>query len=261
MVEKVIILFVYNFSKNIIWNTIKTFIKMSEGKMNIDLRHGDCLEIMKDIPANSIDVIITDPPYGVSYQSNMRKNKFGLMANDDITDAAWLAFAARTLKEGGMIYCFSRWDVLGQWKNLIQFFGLEVRSCIVWDKGRGGMGDLVGSYAPSYEMIIVAARGRNSLKNGRGRDVIQVNPHRSNMLHPAQKPVELLEQLIKDSTNEGDTVLDCFMGSGSTMEACIKTKRNGIGIELSEDYFNISKKRVEDFNKSFNQPTLFNAGQ
>jgi site-specific DNA-methyltransferase (adenine-specific) len=81
------------------------------------------------------------------------------------------------------------------------------------------------------------------------------------MLHPAQKPVELLEQLIKDSTNEGDNVLDCFMGSGSTMEACIKTKRNGIGIELSEDYFNISKKRVENFNKSFNQPTLFNAGQ
>ena len=211
----------------------------------IRLINGDCLEVMKDIPANSIDAIITDPPYGVSYQSNMRKNKFGLMANDDITDAAWLAFGARTLKEGGMIYCFSRWDVLGQWKNLIQFFGLEVRSCIVWDKGRGGMGDLVGSYAPSYEMIIVAARGRNSLKNGRGRDVIQVAPHRSNMLHPAQKPVELLEQLIKDSTNEGDTVLDCFMGSGSTMEACVNTGRKGIGIELSKDYYHISKKRIE----------------
>lgn len=212
----------------------------------IDLRFGDCLEIMKDIPANSIDAIITDPPYGVSYQSNMRKNKFALMANDDITDAAWLAFGARTLKEGGMIYCFSRWDVLGQWKNLIQFFGLEVRSCIVWDKGRGGMGDLVGSYAPSYEMILVAARGRNKLKNGRGRDVIQYSPHRGNMLHPAQKPVDMLEQLILDSTNEDDTVLDCFMGSGSTIEACINTNRNGIGIELSEDYYNVSKKRVEE---------------
>lgn len=227
----------------------------------IDLKFGDCLEIMKDIPANSIDTIITDPPYGVSYQSNMRKNKFGLMANDDITDAAWLAFGARTLKEGGMIYCFSRWDVLGQWKNLIQFFGLEVRSCIVWDKGRGGMGDLVGSYAPSYEMILVAARGRNKLKNGRGRDVIQYAPHRTNMLHPAQKPVDMLEQLILDSTNEGDTVLDCFMGSGSTMEACINTNRNGIGIELSKDYYNISKKRVEEKikEKELKDFNLFNA--
>lgn len=225
------------------------FAEQGVGKTDIQLYYGDCLEIMKDIPANSVDAIITDPPYGVSYQSNMRKDKFGLMANDDITDAAWLAFAARTLKEGGMIYCFSRWDVLGQWKNLIQFFGLEVRSCIVWDKGRGGMGDLVGSYAPSYEMILVAARGRNKLKNGRNRDVIQIAPHRTNMLHPAQKPVELLETLIKDSTYKGDTILDCFMGSGSTMEACINTNRNGIGIELSQDYFNISKKRVEEKRK------------
>ena len=60
-----------------------------------------------------------------------------------------------------------------------------------------------------------------------------------------QKPIELLEQLIKDSTNEGDTILDCFMGSGSTMEACVNTGRKGIGIELSQDYYNISKNRIE----------------
>lgn len=213
----------------------------------IELYNGDCLEIMKDIKANSIDVIIADPPYGVSYQSNMRKSKFDKMANDDITDAAWLAFATRCLKkEGGVIYCFSRWDVLGQWKNLFEFFGLSVRSCLIWDKGRGGMGDLVGAYAPSYEVILFSSRGRNSLKNGRGRDVISCLPHRTNQVHPAQKPVELIQNLIIDSTEEGQTILDPFMGSGTTGVACKNLNRNFVGIELSKEYFDGAKKRIEN---------------
>ncbi len=212
----------------------------------LSLHKGDCLEIMKDLPSKSVDAIIADPPYGVSYQSNMRKTKFDKMANDDITDTAWLAFACRVLKDGGMIYCFSRWDVLGQWKTLIEFFGLSVRSCVVWDKGSGGMGDLVSSYAPSYEMILVASRGKNVLNDGRKRDVMQFNRHRQNLIHPAQKPIALLENLIKDCTKEGDVVLDPFMGSGSTGIACKNTNRKFIGIELSEDYYNLSKSRIEN---------------
>jgi site-specific DNA-methyltransferase (adenine-specific) len=75
------------------------------------IHHGDCLELMKDIPDKSVDLIIADPPYGVNYQSNFRKDKFKKLTNDNVIMTEWLDDAHRVLKDGGALYCYTRWDV------------------------------------------------------------------------------------------------------------------------------------------------------
>jgi len=214
--------------------------------MTIKLYLGDCLEVMRDMPDNSVDAVVTDPPYGIGYVSNMRKKSFGVMQSDDITNAAWLIFMVRLLKDTGAIYCFSRWDVLGIWKSLFEFFGLSVKNCIVWDKGLFGMGDLEGAFAPTHEMILFASRGRHILRGKRAADIIKINRVGSKRDHPTEKPVELMRELILKSTNPGDTILDPFMGSGTTIIAAIQTGRNAIGIEIDETYYKIAEKRIHD---------------
>ena len=222
--------------------------------MTIKLYLGDCLEVMRDMPDNSVDAVVTDPPYGIGYVSNMRKKSFGVMQSDDITNAAWLIFMVRLLKDTGAIYCFSRWDVLGVWKSLFEFFGLSVKNCIVWDKGLFGMGDLEGAFAPTHEMILFASRGRHILRGKRAADIIKINRVGSKRDHPTEKPVELMRELILKSTNPGDTMLDPFMGSGTTIIAAIQTGRNAIGIEIDERYFAIAQRRIKD---ALQQPGLF----
>ena len=107
------------------------------------------------------------------------------------------------------------------------------------------MGDLKGSYAPKYEMIIFAHKGRKLLNGFRYADVIKAN-RTGNKIHPTEKPVDLLELFIKNSSNENEVVFDGFMGSGSCGVACINTNRNFIGIELDKGYFDIAKKRINE---------------
>lgn len=107
------------------------------------------------------------------------------------------------------------------------------------------MGDLKGSFAPKYEMIIFAHKGRKLINGFRYPDVLFCK-RTNNKIHPTQKPVELLEKFIKTSSNINDTILDPFMGSGSTGVACQNTHRHFIGFELDENYFNIAKKRLKE---------------
>jgi len=220
----------------------------------VTLYNGDCFEYMKSMPSKSIDAIITDPPYGIDYVSNMRKQKFEIMRDDDITNAAWLSFAVNIIKLSGAIYCCSRWDVLGLWKTIFEFFGMNVRNCIVWDKKQGGMGDLVGSYAPSHEMVLFATRGNHILRRNRPSDIIHIQRIGINRNHPTEKPVDLMKEFILNSTDEGGIVFDPFMGSGTTGVACVQLGRNFIGCEISPEYFAIAEKRIQQAEA---QPSLF----
>lgn len=211
---------------------------------DVRLYLGDCLEVMRTMPDGCVDAVITDPPYGVAYVSNMRKVSFGAMASDDITNAAWLVFMVGLMKPSAAIYCFSRWDVLGIWKSLFEFFGLSVKNCIVWDKELFGMGDLQGAFAPTHEMILFASRGRHIIRGGRSADVIRTRRVGSKRDHPTEKPIELMKQLILKSTDPGDTVLDPFCGSGTTGVACVETGRNFIGIEIDPGYFAVAERRI-----------------
>lgn len=216
----------------------------------IDLRCGDCLELMKNIPDKSIDLILTDSPYGFGYQSNMKKNKDLPMFYDRNTSwlNEWLYLANKLLKDDGHLYMFAPVQKIDEFKQKIENFFI-IKNILVWDKNGFGMGDLYGQYAPSYEFIIFAVKEQGRKLNGkRERDVLsfkKVKPE----FHPTQKPIELLEYLIQKSTNEADTVLDSFMGSGTTGVACKKLNRNFIGIELDKKYFEIAKKRIYEGDK------------
>lgn len=131
--------------------------------------------------------------------------------------------------------------------------GLRVRSCIVWDKEVHGLADLQTCWAPRHELILFAANGRHELRSPRPVDVIrQARLQPDELLHPYQKPASLLERLIVASTDNGDTVADWYMGSGTTVVAAIRTGRRAVGIELEPtapdrpDYFGIAVQRCKD---------------
>ena len=216
--------------------------------MGYKLYKGDCLEVMdKLIKQNvKVDVIITDPPYGMNYKSNYRKEKYEKISNDN--DLSFLddffQKCDNLLKDDTHIYCFCSWHHIDKFKIAFEKY-FTLKNVIVWEKNNTSMGDLKGSYAPKHEFILFGHKGRR-LRNGkRLPDVLQVN-RTGNKLHPTQKPVSLLQVFIYQSSNENEIILDPFMGSGSTGVACLNTNRKFIGIELDEKYFNIAKNRLEN---------------
>jgi len=204
----------------------------------------DCLDGMKQLEDNSIDLIVTDPPYGINYQSNMRKKKFDKIVQDD--NLNWLepTFSEfyHILNSTGALYCFTRWDKFEDFKESIAKV-FKIKSVIVWDKLSGGMGDLNGAYAPSYEICIFAVKEKHELRGKRPKDLIRCG-REIEYLHPTQKPIKLIEKLIKTSSDENDTVFDPFMGSGTTAVACKKLNRRFIGFEISKEYCDIAEKRL-----------------
>jgi site-specific DNA-methyltransferase (adenine-specific) len=213
----------------------------------MQLYQGDCLEVMRDIPDNSVDCVITDPPYGFGYQSNMKKTKDLPMFYDRNTSwlNTFLYLANQKLKNDGHFYMFCPVQKVDEFKQKTENFFI-IKNLIVWDKQSFGMGDLYGQYAPSYEFIIFAVKEQGRKLNGtREKDLFSF-PKTKCELHPTQKPVELLSKIIEKSTNGNDIVLDPFMGSGTTGVACKCLNRNFIGIELDPNYFEIAKNRIEN---------------
>jgi site-specific DNA-methyltransferase (adenine-specific) len=206
----------------------------------------DALTLLRAMPAGSIDAIITDPPYGVGTQVSQRRvrsERFTEIANADFVDATWLPEAYRAMKQGGALYAFAKWLNVGEWIAVIKSTGFDVRNCIIWDKMQHGTGDLYGAYAPMYEMIIFAVKDSHRLRGKRPVDIIRhkkIPQH--DLIHPYEKPVALLERLILASTDEGGLVVDCFMGSGSTVKAAYKNRRSYIGCDVDNHYVNIAAK-------------------
>ena len=212
------------------------------------LYNGDCLEIMDKLIEEGVkvDCIITDPPYGMNFKSNHRKEKYNPITNDNNLDFIKNYFSRcyTLLKEDTHIYCFCSWHNIDKFKIEFEKY-FKLKNIIVWEKNNTSMGDLKGSYAPKHEFILYGHKGRR-LRNGfRYADIIKAN-RTGNKLHPTQKPVDLLEIFINQSTNENEIVFDGFIGSGSTGIACMNTNRKFIGIELDNNYFNIAKQRIEE---------------
>ena len=234
----------------------------------IDLKCGDCLELMKDIPDKSIDMILCDLPYGTT------KNKWDSVIP---LEELWTQYN-RIIKDDGAIALFSQMPFTASLVNSnIKMFRYEW----IWEKDNG-TGFLNANKMPLkiHENIEIFYKktpvynpqmrtGFKPYKTFSGRkttnygdfdrvetkssgerypiDIIKFK--KDSGLHPTQKPVALLEYLIKTYTNEGATVLDNCMGSGSTGVACVNTNRNFIGIEIDETYFDIAKERIEKCNK------------
>jgi DNA modification methylase len=216
--------------------------------------HGDAREVLPTLPRDFVDLLITDPPYGVEWQSGFRGTKLASLEGDDgsLDVAAVLALAMPALREARHLYVFGPAD--------LSSLPLGATTELIWDKGIVGMGNLTLPWGPAHERItfgVHVARPSNRAR-GNGRlaarlrrgSVIGVQRKQSgeledwNVQHPTEKPVDLLRQLIESSSVIGETVLDPFMGCGSTLVAAKREDRRGIGIELNERYCETAAKRL-----------------
>ena len=236
----------------------------------MELIQGDCLEIMKNIPSASVDMILCDLPYGTT------RNKWDTCLN---LGKLWEQYK-RIIKDNGAIVLFSQMPFTAalvmsnpkmfryEWiaekslatgflnakrmpmkahENILVFYKKLPTYNAQMTKGKPysiTRRDIGGQYLHNFESIETKNEGTRC-----PRDVLRDlwQPYcGGKMYHPTQKPVPLLEYLIKTYTNEGDTVLDNCMGSGSTGVACVNTKRDFIGVELDENYFDIARRRIND---------------
>ena len=218
----------------------------------INLHKGDCLEVMDELIARGVkvDAIITDPPYGMNFKSNRRTKleKFDKIKNDKNLD--WLtSFIDKSysiLNNDSSFYCFCSWHNIDIFKQEIEK-KFNIKNIIVWVKNNHGSGDLKAAYAPKHEFIIYAHKGRSIFRDKRISDVMEFPKINSNkLLHPTEKNINMLEVFVKNNTDENQTILDPFMGSGTTGVACKNLNRNFIGIELDETYFKIAEQRIKE---------------
>jgi site-specific DNA-methyltransferase (adenine-specific) len=223
----------------IIWNHTGILIM-------INLMQGDCLERMKEIPDGSVDMILTDPPYGMDFQSNYRNQKYNKIKNDK--DLSWLNVWTnelfRVAADNTAHYVFCSFHNIDKFKQALEQ-KFKIKNMLVWEKNNTSMGDLKGDFAPKYEMIIFIQKGRRLINGKRDPNILKFN-RTGNKLHPTQKPVDLLQYLLEKFSDKGQIILDPFMGSGSTGVAAKNLNRNFIGIELDETYFNIARDRINN---------------
>jgi site-specific DNA-methyltransferase (adenine-specific) len=215
-------------------------------ELNVNtIYNGDCLELMKKIPDESIDMILTDPPYAINFHSGYRKNKYDKIKNDD--NLNWLdAFvdeAYRVAKNNTAHYIFCSQHNIDKFKIAFEKKFI-FKNLLVWVKNNTGMGDLKRNFASRTEFILFLQKGRK-LINGKRNDNVLYYKRTGNKLHPTEKPIDLLRHLIEKFSNVNDVVLDPFAGSGSTLVAAKEMKRRYIGIEIDSKYFVIAKKRLE----------------
>lgn len=254
--------------------------------MKFDLYQGDCLEVMKTLPDGSIDAIITDPPYGttscswdsvIPFESMwselkriIRPNRAILLFGSEpfssrlrLSNIEWFKYDWKWRKNRPVGFVNAKLKPLKAYEDIIVFSNGKTanknknnmlynpQGLVKCDRPGTKTGNKHGQnsyYRPSQD------KGYKQEWTNYPIDVLEVTETESGKkVHPTQKPVPLMEYLIKTYTNEGDTVLDFTMGSGTTGVAAIEIKRNFIGIELDDTYFSIAKERIE---AAHNKPSL-----
>lgn len=191
---------------------------------------GDCLEILPQLPAGCIDAVVTDPPYGIGYQSGHR----GIQHEPITGDGSYrLLRWACELPMLHSRYVFCRWEALVALPS--------PRSVIVWMKNNWSMGDLAHEHARQTELVCFWPGAEHEWLNGRPTDVVYA-ARADCSRHPTEKPVDLIAQILRWSHG---VVFDPFMGSGTTGVACVQTGRQFVGIEIEQRYFDIAVTRID----------------
>lgn len=228
----------------------------------IKLINGDCLEKTKIIQDESIDLLVTDCPYKITQGGTTikkRKNeprgilsrrgenaylsKSGkLFKYNEIEFSDWLPEMYRVLKPNTHAYIMINARNLKNLQTACEEVGFVFQNLLIWSKGNYTPNRF---YMQSYECILMVRKGRaKSINNMGSKNILEI-PNVKNKKHPTEKPIELMKILIENSSLEGETILDPFMGAGSTGMACIDTNRNFIGIELDKRYYDIARERIE----------------
>lgn len=225
-----------------------------DANISENIKNGNCLEILETLQNGCIDIVLTDPPYGINYVSNRSIyedtiTKRGLL-NDGKEEAFELLDKAceilqRKTAENAHLYFFCSWSVFSKFESIIAKY-FTIKTPIVWDKGNKGSGDLDNDWGNQTEIIIYCVKGKKLVNNRRGNIINVSRLHTSRMVHPTQKPDELIRQILEVSATAGDFVVDPFMGSGSTIKVCNDMKLKSLGIELDQDMFNIANQYINE---------------
>lgn len=224
--------------------------------MNVyNIQLGNTLELIKNIKNESIDCIITDPPYEVISGGTpdnkdvnrpsgiLSKNDGKIFEYNNIDIECWIDECYRVLKNNTHIYIMTNFLNLQHYMSAIQKAGFNIHNLLVWEKNNATPNRW---YMKNCEYIIFARKGEAKPINNCGSKTVMKFDNVKNKIHPTEKPVDLLRTLIENSTNINDTVLDPFGGSMSTAYAAIICGRNAISYELDEKYYNVGKKRLEE---------------
>lgn len=201
-------------------------------------------DVDKLMDGKKADLVFTDPPYGYEYKSN-HQDKFEMLKNDDkILDYVSAVF--EYLKENCAIYSFCGWQTLKKWLEYFENTNLILKNIIIWKKNNWSMGDLKGTYAGQYEIILYLNKGRVELNGKRDTDIWEFDREPPKM-HPTMKPIDLITFALKHSSKDNDIILDVFGGSGSTLIACEQLNRKCYMMELDEHYCDVIINRWESF--------------
>lgn len=211
----------------------------------------DVIDFMTTLPDKSIDLVVTDPPYLISYKTNRRKegggHKFSnAIENDNNPELikTYIKECYRVLKNNTAIYMFCSFDKVDFFKSEIEKY-FDIKNIIIWKKNNHTAGDLEAQFGKQYEMIILANKGRKPFNGDRLTDVWSFNKiSPDKLVHQNQKPVDLIKRCIIKHSNQGDLIFDGFMGSGTTAIAAMDTDRNFLGCEIDPEYFEIAQSRI-----------------
>lgn len=210
----------------------------------------DCLDGLREIPDKSVDLIVTDPPYGIGLKSQGAKtsklNPWADICNGSLWYTAWIKESARILKNDGALWCFINWRYLPTIMKAGLDCGWSISSLLVWDKGWNGPG--MKYLRPRYEFVALFAGPDFEIKDRTVSDIKEVKWCATKPTgHPAEKPEELIRWLLEISgKGEGAVVLDPFMGSGTTGAAAVKAGAQYIGYEMDSDWVIKGQQRIAD---------------
>ena len=224
---------------------------------HVTIYHGDCLDLLAELEIISVDAVVTDPPYASGSRLEAAKSSSGAMLRagrfadrpielDQMTTTGfvWLMRAVGQavrpmLPDGGSILSFIDWR---QWPNLVgalETCNYRVQGMIVWDKGSMGLGN---GFRAQHELVCHASKGVPTIYD-KGCGNVITHPRQAPDDHPSPKPEQVMRRLVEVVTTAGQTVLDPFMGSGTTLRAAKDLGRKAIGIELEERYCEIAAQR------------------
>lgn len=222
------------------------------------LLHGDCLELLKDIPDKSIDLIVTDPPYKITQRGNcgtfggmmktQQSMKGKIFNENDISISQFINEFYRVLKDKTHCYIMTNDKNLFEYMAEIQKAGFKISKLLIWNKQNKICGQF---YMTQKEYIIFCRKGRaKGIKYCGTSDIIDIPNKKTKIdgknIHDTEKPIELMKVMIGNSSNDNELILDPFMGVGSTGIACKELNRDFIGMELDENYYKIACERIQD---------------